>query len=118
MTTHSTVRHFDEETNKENVRVAAAALGGIQRLIVMCGAKLFVAINGGIRFALPKSHGNKWNKVEIFINDSDEISINFFNLDKDFKVVASVEHDNIPFENVMDLFERETGLFLTIGRRH
>jgi len=118
MTTHSTVHHFDQETNKENVRVCASALGGIERLIVMCGAKLFVAINGGIRFALPKSHGNKWNKVEIFINDKDEISVNFFNLDRDGKIVASAEHDGIPFENVMDLFERETGLFLTIGRRH
>lgn len=118
MTTHSTVHQFDTETNKENVRVCAKALNGINALIVMCGAKSIVAINGGIRFSLPRSGGNRWNKVEIFINDHDEISMNFFHLDKEFKVVASVEHDGIPFENVMDLFERETGLFLTFGKRH
>lgn len=86
-----------------------AQLGGSNKLVVMTGAKNFVYDESSVRFDLPKLAKNKSNKVQIVLGADDLYTVRFFRYAKlNLNLVS--EFKQVDCENLMGLFERETGL--------
>jgi len=89
-----------------------AQLGG-NRFLAMTGVKNLV--NGGayLQFDLPRGVSNKATKCRITLTDCDTYRVAFYKWDrKNFDMVLISEMDGIYFDQLREIFERETG-FLT-----
>ena len=90
-------------------------LGGARRLQAMVGAKHFLADGNALIFAF-KGCG-KANKVRIELNAMDTYDVTFYkinmrNLEKSMKPVD--ETSGIYADQLVELFERFTGMYLSI----
>lgn len=96
---------------KEVACIILAQLGG-SKFIAMTGARNFLALNdgnGGMRFNLPRFPGLKINIIEIVLNGSDLYDVKFSRVHGlTLKEISS--HTGIYFDQLRELFERETGL--------
>lgn len=97
----------------EHVEVAQTILQqlGGRRVKAMTGAKNFVALKdkmGGLQFQFPNPHGGP-NSVRIILNGMDEYEVEFFRGTKSVKSV-----DRVYAEDLIDLFEKTTGLYLRL----
>jgi len=103
-------------------------IGGASRLKMMIGARNFVSDNGGktLQFQWPKKGKGTPGVIKISLNGRDTYDVEFGRIAKkksDFPGVMSSyykkmkSYKNIYADQLMDIFERETGLFLTFGRR-
>ena len=101
-------------TNEQAKEVAATILTqlGGRKFIAMTGAKNFLALNdgeGGMRFNIPRFPGVKINLIEIVLNGCDLYDITFGRIHgNNFSVIS--EHTDIYFDQLRELFEKETGL--------
>jgi hypothetical protein len=110
------------ESDKRDVEIAGIILqqlGGKGRLKAMCGAKYFAAIKSGLSFRMPSHFAkNGINVVEITLNPADTYDVKFKKLGPapKYDITVVSEHDGIYNDMLRELFEKETGLYLTLGK--
>jgi hypothetical protein len=87
-------------------------LGGANKLKAMIGAKQFYSDNDGntLVFKFPNPRGP--NLVKITLNGMDTYDIEFWRGTKKVKEMSNIYNDQL-----MDVFEKETGLYLTFSSR-
>jgi hypothetical protein len=105
----------------ENQRIAQTILeqmGGKNRIVAMTGARDFVAIDRGVQFSFPKSIAGI-NKVIIRLTPADLYDIEFGCVRKmrggfALEYTRRALHDGIYADNLKRIFEKATGLFLSL----
>jgi hypothetical protein len=120
-------------SNKEIAETIAQQLGGIRRLMLMCGAKDFLAIENGLTFRIGQNE-KRVTHVQIKLNGSDLYDLEFLRIVKppmnttkpdrsDYleakpirREVLSTSED-VYNDSLMDVFENHTGLYLTLRKR-
>jgi hypothetical protein len=94
-------------------------LGG--RLSMMTGAHNLVALESGLQFSLRKGDARDGiNRVQIILTAMDDYTVIFYKID-----VRNVENpcvtvdtvEGIYCDQLMDVFENHTGLYLTLSPR-
>lgn len=92
-------------------------LGGSQ-FVALTGARNFVAGADLVQFSLPSGAKSRINKVRITLDPSDTYTVEFFNLNLRAGSCSLVSaHSDIYCDSLQDLFERETGLYVTLFSR-
>lgn len=84
-------------------------LGG-NRFRAMTGAKLFVKDDNSLRFSLPRTTNNI-NRINIALNGKDLYDIRFSKLNRKLEESHIKKFDDVYAEDMVNLFETETGLF-------
>lgn len=103
----------------ENQRIAKIILdqmGGQNRIVAMTGARDFVAIDRGVQFSFPKGIAGI-NKVIIKLTPADLYDIEFGSIRKKNgmpEYTRRALHDGIYADGLKRIFEKATGLFLSI----
>lgn len=101
----------DSERNLEIANTILRQMGGTGRLGLMVGAKNFVAIEDGVRFKI----GNRSiNRIEIRLNGKDLYDMKFLRI-WGSKTTVKAEHEDVYADMLVDLFEKETGLYLSFS---
>src|ERR1039458_2411264 len=89
-------------------------LGGAQ-FAALTGARNFVSGADFLQFSLPSGAKSHINKVRITLDPSDTYTVEFFNLNLRAGLCSLVsERSDIYCDNLQDLFESETGLYVTL----
>jgi hypothetical protein len=104
--------------DKQIAETILSQLGG-QRFLAMTGAKNLAVMKNGLQMKINGRHpelGVKVNLVQITLNGSDLYDLNFGNVRADKLSVVKVLND-VYFDQLMDLFEANTGLYVTISPR-
>ncbi len=102
-------------TNQEIATIILNQLGG-RRVALMTGAKNFFAIENGLQFKLPNNgryEGKTVNCVEIKLNAADDYDLKFSYI-RGMKVTEIYSTSGIQVSNLREVFERYTGLYLTL----
>ena len=87
-------------------------LGGIRRLSIMVGAKDFRGSGTKVLFKIGKGAKKKINKVSIELNGLDLYDVVFSRVwGKTDKVIST--HKNVYNDGLVELFEAETGFYLS-----
>jgi hypothetical protein len=109
--------------------VTLKQLGGMKRLKVMIGAKDFVSDNGGktLIFKFPNRGAKKPNYVKITLTGRDDYNVEFGRISskksKDFPSIRTPVYKKfktyrgVYVDMLYDIFEKETGLYLTLSPR-
>lgn len=114
-----------------SAQIIATQLGGTGRLSMMIGAKNFAHDNDGrtLLFSFPNRQRSKPNCIKVTHNGKDLYDVEFgrrgtrkhkelgeFGVREDtYKIVG--EYSDIFADMLMDIFEKETELYLTISPR-
>ena len=102
-------------TYTANVILEQIGRGNTRALPVMTGARSFVAHNeerGALSFKLPNNAKDGINFVKVVLTASDTYTVTFARVwGTKFDVKATVE--NVYCDQLADVFERETGLYVT-----
>lgn len=100
-------------SGKEIAQTTLYALGGTSRLNIMIGAKNFTCDNetGCLTFHFKMCR--KANIVSFEVTSLDEYKITFYQ-SKKFDVVKVKEIDGVYIEQLKEIFEDFTGLYLTL----
>lgn len=98
----------------------AQQMGGTGRLAAMIGANGFTGSADSLvfRFRAKAAHGI--NTVAVTLDPSDTYTVRFVCVRKVAGVPTArtvAEYENVYAEDLIPLFERTTGLYLTFGRR-
>lgn len=98
-------------SNTNNIEIANTILKqlGGNRVRVMTGAKTFVAIEKGLTFRFPNQRGP--NSVRITLTPADEYVVEFQRV-AGAKVTTTAKIEGAYAEDLIPLFEKNTGLFL------
>ena len=89
-------------------------MGGTGRLKAMLGVQQFIARPHGVAFKWPSRQPSRGNYVEILLTPADEYDMTFYQVrGMDNKKVK--EFKGIYFDQLVELFERQTGLYLRLG---
>lgn len=104
--------------NQQIAQTILDQLGGKNRIVAMTGAKDFVAIDRGVQFSFSKGIAGI-NKVIIRLTPADLYDIEFGSVRKNRtthmpEYTRRALHDGIYAENIKRIFEKATGLFLSI----
>jgi hypothetical protein len=94
-------------------------LGGGRRLGIMIGAKNFTSMNGGksLAFNFPNRMRSKPNAVVITLTPKDLYDIEFRRVSLKAAPKTLKTYRDVYVDQLMDLFEKETGLYLTLSPR-
>jgi hypothetical protein len=108
----------DPEEQAQQIEVANTImrqLGGYGRLKAMVGIRDPVALEGlgGLGFKFPNKAAGRPNYVGIRLNGLDTYDVKFKRL-HGFNVKTTAEYENIYWDQLKGLFEKETGLYLTL----
>jgi hypothetical protein len=87
-------------------------LGG-RRFKAMTGAKNFLALDSGVSFMLPSYPGVQCNAVRVILEASDTYTVEFLRVWGRSLKSLSV-HSDIYAEDLSGLFERQTGLRVSL----
>jgi len=88
-------------------------LGGQRRLVLMTGAYNFVAIKNGVTF---KIKNRKVNYIKIVLNGNDLYDV-FFSKIYGGNVKVISEHNDLYFDQLIPMFEKETGMYLKLFKK-
>ncbi len=106
-------------------------MGGAGKLKLMTGAKNFIALDSGVSFEFPTVH--RRNYIKVTLEPDDTYTVEFGRKKRitpglmgamdpekpismeDFYTKIS-EHTDIYFDQLKELFEKETGLYLSFGK--
>jgi len=88
-------------------------LAGTQmKLVIMTGAKNFMLNGNTLTFQIMKNK-TKGNRVSITLNVMDTYDIEFFSF-RNFEKQTKVELNNIYGDQLREVFEETTGLYLSL----
>lgn len=90
-------------------------LGGRQ-FILLTGSKNFLGDDNSLTFAIGRND-KAVTHCKITLDPSDTYTVTFMRIRK-FQVTTISTHSDIYFDGLKDLFERETGLYVTLHPRH
>jgi hypothetical protein len=98
----------------------AEQIGGLNRLARMTGCSGFVGSDDSLMFKLGSGsvcmvNGEKINKMVIRLTAMDTYEVKTFRVRG--TAVVELETREVYAEDLMDTFERMTGMYLTFGRR-
>ena len=104
--------------NQQITQTILDKMGGKNRIVAMTGARDFVAIERGVQFSFSKGIAGI-NKVVIRLTPADLYDIEFWSVRKSrtthaLESTRRAPHDGIYAENLKRIFEKATGLFLSI----
>ena len=114
-----------EEADQTVGKTILKQMGGVRRLSAMIGAKHFVTYGpktpenkygqglGGVTFRFPRPGRGKPNQIKIILNGKDLYDVSFGSVKGTFFKVLKKFND-VPASNLKSLFERETGLYLSL----
>jgi hypothetical protein len=113
----SIVQAQDQQQELREIRLQIAntiigQLGG-RRFKVMTGARDFLALDSGVSFRLPAFPGVQCNAVRVVLEASDTYTVEFLRVWGRSVKSLSV-HSDIYAEDLSGLFERETGLRVSL----
>ena len=94
-------------------RIILDQMGGAGRIRAMLGATM-VLIPHGVMIKWPSREPSRGNLVEITLDPSDTYNLTFFNATRGTKKVVK-KYDDIYFDQLVELFERQTGLYLRLS---
>jgi hypothetical protein len=101
------------QTDYSVARIILQQLGGQGKLVVMTGANNFIAFSNGVSFKLKSK---KANYVKITLNGNDLYDVQFQKLfGMKSKVVA--EYNDIYFDQLIPIVEKETGMYLKMFKK-
>jgi hypothetical protein len=114
---------IEESSGKDVAMTIIKQMGGMGRLKAMVGAKDFVSYSaaseskygeglGGVAFKFAKSKG-KPNYVKIILDPSDTYTVTFGSI-RGYQLKDEDEISGVYVSNLRDLFERKTGLYLSL----
>ncbi len=106
-----------ESATVEGTEVAdtiAKQMGGLGKLRMMIGAKNITAGDNSLSFQFPNPQRSKGNGCRITLRPDDTYDMEFFS-GSAAKVVKKIE--GVYADQLMDLFEKQTGLYLTLAPR-
>ena len=89
-------------------------MGGMRRLMMMIGARDFVYGPKSISFRWPNKQRSKGNKLKVTLRGDDTYKVEFLNVAK-YNVKVVKKHEGIHAEDLVELFERQTGWYLRMG---
>lgn len=95
-------------------RVILQQMGGLGRLQAMLGAKNFTSTENSVQFRWPNKERARGNAVKITLQPSDTYDMEFFNLSGS-SAKSVKKYDDIYADKLVDVFEKQTGWFLSIG---
>ena len=105
------------ETKQEKMRVAATILTqlGGQQCIMLTGSKHFVGGDNYLSFKVARNaHG--WNHCKIELNGSDLYDVTFLRY-RELEIRDKVAFEDIYAEQLQDIFEETTELYVTLHKR-
>lgn len=97
-------------TDNDIANTILQQLGG-SKVSSFIGVKQFVAINNGLQIKWSAKSKNKSNLVTISLNGNDLYDVRFSNI-RGLNVTLKSEHLDMYCDQLIDLFETETGLYL------
>ena len=100
-------------TDQSIAQTILQQLGGMGRLVVMTGAYNFVAVKNGVSF---KIKNRKVNYIKITLNGKDLYDIEFGRIAVG-KLKVTAEHNDIYFDQLIPIFEKETGMYLRLFKK-
>ena len=109
----------DKEYNQRVAQTIIQQLGGAG-FTAMTGARQYTAIDSGLAFGLPARFASQGiNKVRIILTPMDTYTVEFWRVGNAPKFHTSKvsSHEDIYFDMLRPLFEKETGLHLSLGPR-
>jgi hypothetical protein len=114
---HRWVEEGDSPSTRKNGQEVAQTIlkqmGGTGKLAAMVGAKDFIAYPNGVAFKFMDPGAGKPNYVKIVLNASDTYDLEFGRLrGMNYKVIKTA--DDVYVESLRSLFERTTGLYLSL----
>jgi len=104
----------ETDTNREIAQTILDQMGGMGTLRVFVGAKRFTIVENGVRFWVTAKAAKAIKIVEVTLDPNDTYNVKF--MGRTFAVKDST--DGAYAEDLMDIFERATKLYLSIGRRN
>jgi hypothetical protein len=90
-------------------------LGGAQ-FVALTGASKFCAGDQFLQFSLPKGCNQGINKCRIMLDPSDTYTVEFFRI-TGASFERKLEFSDVYCDTLKDLFERATGLYVTLFAR-
>jgi hypothetical protein len=104
-----------QELREIRLQIANTIIGqlGGRRFRVMTGARDFLALDSGVSFKLPAFPGVQCNAVRVVLEASDTYTVEFLRVWGRSVKSLSV-HSDIYAEDLSGLFERETGLRVSL----
>ena len=102
--------------NSPVAKTILAQMGGARRLMAMLGVKQFVTSSNSVSFKSPNKQRSKGNSVKISLRGDDTYDVEFFNVAK-FTAKSVKKHSGVYAEDLVNIFERQTGWYLRLGRK-
>lgn len=96
-------------------RTILAQMGGAGRIRMMIGAKRFVTHPDGVSFKFPNRARSKANFVKVTLTPLDTYTVEFKRVSNGragLKVKDLAEFSDVYFDQLIELFEGQTGLYL------
>lgn len=89
-------------------------MGGARRLQMMIGAKDFVYGPKSISFRWPNKQRSKGNLLKVTLRGDDTYRVEFMNV-SGYNAKVVKKHEGVYAEDLVDIFERQTGWYLRMG---
>jgi hypothetical protein len=104
-------------SDQEIAQTILQQLGG-SRFTSMTGARSYTSIEKGLMFQLPARFAkNGINKVRIYLTPQDTYTVEFWKIGPKLKLSHISTHEDVYADSLRELFESQTGLYLTLGMR-
>lgn len=92
-----------------------AQMGGINRIRCMTGTKRFISYPDGVSFLFPQKNRKRPNRVKITLTPLDTYTVEFHRITRRGLDVQEMESfDNVYCDQLKDIFESVTGLYLSL----
>ena len=102
-------------TSEERAYIAKeiiAQMGGTVRLSAMVNARQYLILDAGVQFTFSGKRG--MNKVVVKLTPADTYDMEFWYITS-AKCVKKAEYKDIYFDMLIELFEKTTSLYLSLG---